>query len=644
MQRSCLGARLWMAFLGLIAACSTSQSGGSAEITLSLGNTAHDVRFVEYDIDCQDGVSFEGQMNVVPERDPPIWEAFVGLPVGPCSIVLTALGPDEQPICSGSTMIEVIANQTVKANVELLCPITGGDAVGNVDIDGRFSEIPVDVCPIIHFMTSVPAELLPDENEAIIQVRASDPDMGPGALSIELSADRGELTVSNEPDSVLICPSAGGPVEVTAKVSDGSSKCDQEQSVTVFCPAQTGLCEGVDCSDDNDCTSDVCTEGVCSNPEMADGTSCGSGSGSCQSGECVPGVDPCEGVDCSDGNDCTADFCSEGSCVNITVDDGASCQDAAGSCVAGDCVIPTGCDGVNCDDNNDCTADSCEAGVCSNSNASDGQLCDAGAGSCQSGDCVITDLCEAVSCDDGNDCTTDSCLAGVCANVDVANGTSCAGGAGTCEAGSCEPVDLCDGVSCSDGNGCTADVCTNGVCSNPDMADGTSCDGGSGSCQSGECVATTDPCEGVDCSDANECTSDVCTEGVCSNPNMADGTSCAGGSGTCQSGACESAAELEIALDAYCAKLVECNLLNADPDPSYGTVEACKQVDSVVSLYTYAKETGGACEAAVVAQWECYAENECLELVANTGIYIAFCEEPRLSQPEIDCPGFFGGF
>jgi len=39
----------------------------------------------------------------------------------------------------------------------------------------------------------------------------------------------------------------------------------------------------------------------------------------------------------------------------------------------------------------------------------------------------------------------------------------------------------------------------------------------------GEC---TDPCEGIDCSDGNQCTADLCNVGVCSNPNVGPGASC----------------------------------------------------------------------------------------------------------------------
>jgi hypothetical protein len=57
--------------------------------------------------------------------------------------------------------------------------------------------------------------------------------------------------------------------------------------------------------------------------------------------------------------------------------------------------------------------------------------------------------------------------------------------------------------------------------------------------------------------------------------------------------------------------------------------------------YEYALDVGGDCAAALTDYWYCFAENECREVVAGLGFYNAFCEEPRLSQPEEDCPAYF---
>jgi len=101
------------------------------------------------------------------------------------------------------------------------------------------------------------------------------------------------------------------------------------------------------------------------------------------------GVPDCtDAADCDDGNACTNDNCSAGTCVYtpIDCDDGNLCTDD--SCIDGTCNhAPT-----VCDDGNDCTDDAC--------------LIDYG--------CVFTDD-DSNTCSDNNDCTDgDACSAGAC--------------------------------------------------------------------------------------------------------------------------------------------------------------------------------------------------------------------------------------
>ncbi|MGD8608228.1 MAG: hypothetical protein PVH21_13105, partial [Myxococcales bacterium] len=76
---------------------------------------------------------------------------------------------------------------------------------------------------------------------------------------------------------------------------------------------------------------------------VEDGTACDGGAGTCQAGECTV-VDLCEGVDCDDQNECTADACDpmDGSCSNTPVDDGTACDGGAGTCTAGVCEPTAG--------------------------------------------------------------------------------------------------------------------------------------------------------------------------------------------------------------------------------------------------------------------------------------------------------------
>jgi len=159
------------------------------------------------------------------------------------------------------------------------------------------------------------------------------------------------------------------------------------------------LCAGVDCSDGNECTQDVCdpATGTCSNPNETDGTACDFGGlpGVCATGVCEDAM-LCAGVDCSDGNECTQDVCDplDGMCSNPNETDGTACDFGGfpGVCATGVCEDAMLCAGVDCSDGNECTQDVCDPldGMCSNPNEADGTACDAAGnpGSCQTGMCV----------------------------------------------------------------------------------------------------------------------------------------------------------------------------------------------------------------------------------------------------------------
>ncbi|TFH32066.1 MAG: fibronectin type III domain-containing protein [Myxococcales bacterium] len=99
-------------------------------------------------------------------------------------------------------------------------------------------------------------------------------------------------------------------------------------------------CEADTCDDSNECTSDVCdpTSGSCSNPYVPRGTVCDGGAGTCQDAECVA-TPLCQGVDCTDGNACTSDVCNPetGQCTNPAVPNGTTCDAGEGTCQSGVC-------------------------------------------------------------------------------------------------------------------------------------------------------------------------------------------------------------------------------------------------------------------------------------------------------------------
>ena len=107
------------------------------------------------------------------------------------------------------------------------------------------------------------------------------------------------------------------------------------------------------------------------------------------------------------------------------------------------------------------------------------------------------------------------------------------------------PFDPCEGVDCDDANACTSDYCDSfsGTCRNPPMYDGAYCDFGElpGLCIDGTCLQ--DLCTGDPCNDQNRCTSDRCepADGSCTHQPVFDGAYCDfdGLPGRCAGGVCE---------------------------------------------------------------------------------------------------------
>jgi len=211
--------------------------------------------------------------------------------------------------------------------------------------------------------------------------------------------------------------------------------------------------------------------------------------------ELPPPFDPCEGVDCNDENDCTSDTCNPlyGSCPNTPLPNGAPCDfgGAPGVCQEATCEEDL-CVGDPCDDQNACTRDTCiwQDGSCTNPPVFDRAYCDFGGvpGACREGVCE-EDLCTENPCNDGNDCTFDNCdpFTGECTNDWVPDGRYCdldnggGGGAGgmngtgVCVAGTCESLPAC--LS-------TTDRCVNGIvdehfpcCEQPVPEQANACDG-----------------------------------------------------------------------------------------------------------------------------------------------------------------------
>jgi len=196
--------------------------------------------------------------------------------------------------------------------------------------------------------------------------------------------------------------------------------------------------------------------GICSDPPIADGTTCDDGdlctkTDTCQAGACI-GTDP---VTCTALDQCHV----AGVCDHET----------------GICSDPPIADGTACDDGDLCTkTDTCQAGACI---GDDPVICTAldqchDTGTCDpaTGVCSSPELADGTACNDGNACTqTDTCMAGACIGDDPVTCTALdqCHDAGVCdpETGICSDPPIADGTTCDDGDLCTkTDTCQAGAC------------------------------------------------------------------------------------------------------------------------------------------------------------------------------------
>jgi RHS repeat-associated protein len=434
-------------------------------------------------------------------------------------------------------------------------------------------------------------------------------------------------------------------------------------------------CTATSCDDGNPCTSDACNgDGTCGHTPVANGTSCPAGSNkceqsyTCQAGACVgsnpvtcTAQDQCHGAGtcnavtgacsnpvlangttCNDGNACTqTDTCQAGACtgsnpVTCTAED--QCH-SAGTCnpTNGTCSNPALANGTACNDGNACTlSDSCQSGSCVGSNpvmcvAAD-QCHVAGVCNPSSGACSTPPAPNGTACNDGNACTqVDTCQVGACTGTSpvVCTASDQCHVAGTCNpsTGACSNPAATNGTACNDGNACTrSDSCQNGTCagsnpvtctasdqchgvgtcnpasgacSNPALANGTACSDGNActqtdSCQSGTCVGANP----VTCIASDQChVAGTCnpSTGACSNPAATNGTACNDGnactqSDSCQSGACAGSNPVTCTASDQCHGVGTCNPASgacSNPALANGTAcsdgNACTQADSCQS-------------------------------------------------------------
>ena len=134
-----------------------------------------------------------------------------------------------------------------------------------------------------------------------------------------------------------------------------------------------GCSAPTDCQDNNPCTDDVCTGGVCSNPP--NNAACADDGNACTSNVCSGGVCTHPANDlatCTDGDECTADSCLSGTCTSAP--NGSCVCNAAADCTNTNACLDVACVSHQCvttpnsapcaDDGNPCTDDVCSQGSC----------------------------------------------------------------------------------------------------------------------------------------------------------------------------------------------------------------------------------------------------------------------------------------
>ena len=473
----------------------------SVEYTINcLGNSD---TFLENNASFPDEVRLEGNLEVVdgqtspqgpipPEFGTPrpgpvgaegaeIWQGFMDLPPGPCTIQLRARDNDGEVICTATEPFSITADMLVKVNLVLVCDLSYQAPVGMLDVDATFSFVVSNFCPdlfVLNCLDSNPVEQiivpgLPPVAVTTCEVRFRDGDSTCGQ-----SCDPQTCVVT--PEGIDCTPGPDPGVSTTVTCTNAQIDCD-------FNPLTT----------ETECVFTGDTLGVTpvAGPIVPNSPGAGAFAVACvpPSGAPPGGVAVCTAVTTDGDEDCNKTKtvqinCGyEEPCWQFAEDSGfpgttggadAACQALAGTVcvqsvcdetlqVGGSCAGGVCCVDIPAPDFTDCSAEVpplalCIGGVCS-------------------GTCCIDDA----ACDDGNECTTDTCdiVSCLCTNDGAPNDgnacqpdASCGPTDGTCGGGVCTANDACSvDADCPNSPPAPADpACTAAIC--PADVCGATCD------------------------------------------------------------------------------------------------------------------------------------------------------------------------
>jgi hypothetical protein len=424
-----------------------------------------DIQSVEYTVDClgnddtflennasfPDEVRLQGNLEVVdgrtnPGATPPdfgpllpgdqseIWQAFMDLPPGPCTVQLRARDNDGEVICTATESFNITADTIAKVSLILVCDVSFQAPVGMLDVDATFSFIVGNFCPDLFVLNCL------DGNPELRFPPPPYPATPTAITTCEVRFRDGDSTCGQSCDPQTC--------SVTPVGLDCVPGADVGVSTTVTCTSNTATetafldCDFDPLTVDTECTfiGDTLGATPVTNPTVPDLT-----------GGIVPGVLGAFAVSCLPpilgGLPGAVIECSA-----VTTDGDADCNKVKRTRVNCPGVLP--CDTPPfpdiCDDANPCTADLCDNGTgiasCDYQNLPDTTPCDPGfaiGGECFSGTCVQFDCGSDGDCEDGNQCTATSCLPdSTCERVSLPSGAVCdlsasGAGDGICESGKC---------------------------------------------------------------------------------------------------------------------------------------------------------------------------------------------------------------
>ncbi len=481
-----------------------------------------------------------------------------------CLTAATCPGTDSEchtRTCSAAHMCSIsnaLAGKLLAIQVAGDCRKNQCDGNGNSQIVNDDTDLPVDnnVCTQDLCMNGAPS------NPPLSQGSSC----GPNLMCNGGGACVGCLTAADCPGMDTACQtrSCGAAGQCTVNNAPVGTAAGTQMAGDCKRSQCDGMGNIVTVADDNDvpvdgnqCTQDVCMNGVPSNPPAPADTACNQNGGSRCSGSAAC-VQCNTASQCPGGTDteCHTRACSAaGTCSVVNTASGTAVStQTAGDCLrnqcdgAGNVITVTDATDVQ-DDGTSCTIDTCAGSTPAHTPVMPGVFCgDHGGSVCNAtGACVGCNV--ASDCPGGpdTDCRVRACTQGACAVTFTAAGTAVSAQT----AGDCHQ-DICDGAGDSvsvidntdvfvDGHQCTQDLCTGGVASNPPVTSGTMCtqNGGSLCDTAGTCVqCLTDA--NCDSSHDTACNKIHCVAGACTFvPEPANTAVADTATGDCHTNVCD---------------------------------------------------------------------------------------------------------